>query len=97
MADVRQECGGFPLQGVPGREHRVEPVLTDDETCRGVTAATIAAAVVRRWALRTLLTPWSRLAGEGRVAAGDVELVRGVDRRIRVLAAEAAVCETGVA
>lgn len=46
---------------------------------------------------RTLLTTWSRLAAEGRVAAGDAELVRGVDRRIRALAAEAAMSETGVA
>ncbi|MFI6694194.1 hypothetical protein ACIBLA_21045 [Streptomyces sp. NPDC050433] len=46
---------------------------------------------------RTLLTTWSRFAEEGRVAAGDVELVRGVDRRIRALAAEAAMSETGVA
>ncbi|MFD7285448.1 hypothetical protein [Streptomyces sp. NPDC059863] len=46
---------------------------------------------------RTLLTTWSRLAAEGRVAAGDAELVRGVDRRIRALATEAAMSETGVA
>ncbi|MGX1027473.1 hypothetical protein [Streptomyces sp. SAI-097] len=46
---------------------------------------------------RTLLTTWSRLAEEGRVAPGDAELVRGVDRRIRALATEAAMSETGVA
>lgn len=46
---------------------------------------------------RTLLTAWSRLAEEGCVAVGDVELVRGVDRRIRALATEAAMSETGVA
>ncbi|MER8069081.1 hypothetical protein ABTZ59_12390 [Streptomyces sp. NPDC094034] len=46
---------------------------------------------------RTLLTTWSRLAAEGRAAAGDAELVRGVDRRIRALATEAAISETGLA
>ncbi|MFD3482623.1 hypothetical protein [Streptomyces sp. NPDC058665] len=46
---------------------------------------------------RTLLAAWSRLAEGGCVAVGDVELARGMDRRIRALATEAAVSETGVA
>ncbi|MEV8340111.1 hypothetical protein [Streptomyces niveus] len=46
---------------------------------------------------RALLTTWSRLAEDGRTAVGDVELVRGVDRRIHALATEAAAVGSAVA
>ncbi|WP_329473056.1 hypothetical protein OIE75_32310 [Streptomyces sp. NBC_01723] len=44
---------------------------------------------------RALLAAWSRLAMEGNVAAGDVELVRYVDRRIRTLVTESATGHVG--
>lgn len=46
---------------------------------------------------RVLLTTWSRFAEEGNVAASDVELVRGVDRRIHALVSESATHQVGVA
>ncbi|TXL83872.1 hypothetical protein [Streptomyces sp. IB2014 016-6] len=46
---------------------------------------------------RILLTTWSRLAAKGHVAAGDAELVRSVDRRIRALASDGAMSETCLA
>ncbi|MGC5562534.1 hypothetical protein ACPYPG_06780 [Streptomyces sp. FR-108] len=39
---------------------------------------------------RSLLATWSQLAEEGNTPAGDIELVRGVERRIRALVAEQA-------
>ncbi|MFJ8751497.1 hypothetical protein ACIREO_19520 [Streptomyces sp. NPDC102441] len=46
---------------------------------------------------RALLTTWSRLADDNNVAAGDLELVRGVDRRIHALATGAGTHPVGVA
>ncbi|MET4926989.1 hypothetical protein P3L51_32330 [Streptomyces sp. PSRA5] len=46
---------------------------------------------------RVLLTTWSRFAEEGNVAAGDVELVKGVDRRIHALVSESAMRQVDVA
>ncbi|WP_314411271.1 hypothetical protein [Streptomyces sp. DSM 40484] len=39
---------------------------------------------------RSLLATWSQLAKEGNTPAGDIELVRGVERRIRALVTERA-------
>ncbi|MES4886065.1 hypothetical protein ABVB69_37030 [Streptomyces sp. NPDC000349] len=44
---------------------------------------------------RALLAAWSRLATESNVAAGDAELVRYVDRRIRTLVTESATGRVG--